>query len=159
MPEREDNARRRQMTLAVARRLSLVFLLYVAYTEFRPMGWALGSVELGCARATSLYAAGVLAYQQEKGRLPHSLDQLVPLYLPEHRPCDGTFTGSEPVTRFGLQQKLRKLIFWSPPAQIPDYNVIQRPDGTHSFQILCSRRHEERHGFRGDFGSFTVAGF
>lgn len=156
MPERDEPRYLPQGTMIWARFLGMLLLIFVVSTELRPTGWELSSVELSCARTVNLYAAAVMAYREQKGRLPHNLDQLVPLYLPEHHPCDGSFTGSEPRTRLGLQQRMRQALSPLPEPQTPDYSVVGRPDGTHTFEIVCNRRHGGRHGYRGDRGRFTL---
>jgi hypothetical protein len=132
-----------------------MMLLYALFTELHPYGVAYGSTSLQCELAVREYASAVQQYKARTGRLPLSLEQLVPLYMPEHALCDGDTSGPRPLTPFGIRSTLTDLVTYSPPPQRPDYSLVERPDGKQTFEILCGRPHPNRCGFRGDSGAFT----
>lgn len=146
----------REYHLRLLRGIILLFVTFVTYTEVTPTGVICGQMGVHCQETVTLYANAVEHFKERNGRLPLSLDQLVPYDLPEQHLCQGDYLGCRPETKFGIMDTLKSLTKEPVPPQRPDYNIVHLMDGTITYQILCNREHPERVGMRGDSGQFFV---
>lgn len=155
MPERSHQLHTRKTLLRLTATAGLLLFGLVVYTGLHPVAVEQGDAERICLESVEQYAEAVKAYREQKGWLPHSLDQLVPIYLPEHLECRGTHFAES--TKTGLSARLRSLFSSAPPPCRPDYNLVLLPSGEQSFEIVCNRNHPGRCAYRGDAGSYILA--
>ena len=156
MPEKLPTRTVARFSRHLAKGLLCLVAVYALVTELQPYGIDYGSTSLDCELVVREYAAAVEQYQARTGRLPLSLEQLVPLTMPEHQACSGSSRGPRPMTRLGIRAFLMGQFEQAPTPQRPDYSFVQRPDGTVTYELLCNRDHSARTGYRGDSGAFLA---
>ena len=121
--------------------LGVLFFGFVVWTELSPTGSAMGGASMMCGRAVGSYRDALEMYQEEhQGKLPATLDELVPKILLQHPECFGTFNGCRPLTRFRIVSTIRTLMGPRPsPPQRPHYRRFVKANGKQEFELVCPK--------------------